>query len=154
MANPTPEQHGLRVQLMEEKVMHRFMVPKIVGAVVLLSALGGGTAWAFTASNTVGPTYAGEGVGTVSGFVVSNVHYQLTQILNPTWGSNADISGVTFTLDHPAQSAGYALYDGGTAVGGGGCSSTDGGWSWTCTAYQNGYAPINQVTWLDVTAAQ
>ena len=138
--------------------MHRFMVPKIVGAVVLLSALGGGTAWAFTASNTVGPTYAGEGVGTVSGFVVSNVHYQLTQILNPTWGSNADISGVTFTLDHQAQSVGYALYDGSKAVGGGGsspvCTTSNSGWTWTCTASSNGYAPINQVTYLDVTAAQ
>ena len=138
--------------------MHRFMVPKIVGAMVLLSALGGGTAWAFTASNTVGPTYAGEGVGTVSGFVVSNVHYQLTQIQSPQLGSDADVSGVTFTLDHPAQSVGYALYDGATAVGGGGsnpsCTTGDGGWTWTCTASADGYAPINQVTSLDVTAAQ
>ena len=138
--------------------MHRFMVPKIVGAMVLLSALGGGTAWAFTANNTVGPTYAGEGVGSVSGFVVSNVHYQLTQIQSPQLGSDADVSGVTFTLDHPAQSVGYALYDGATAVGGGGsnpsCTTGDGGWTWTCTASADGYAPINQVTYLDVTAAQ
>ncbi len=138
--------------------MHRFMVPKIVGAVVLLSALGGGTAWAFTASNTVGQTYAGEGVGAVSGYTVSNVHYQLTAIDSYSLGSNADISGVTFTLDHQAQSVGYALYDGSKAVGGGGsspvCTTSNSGWTWTCTASSNGYAPINQVTYLDVTAAQ
>ena len=138
--------------------MHRFMVPKIVGAVVLLSALGGGTAWAFTAGNTVGQTYAGEGVGAVSGYTVSNVHYQLTPIVNYSPGSNADISGVTFTLDHQAQSVGYALYDGSKAVGGGGsspvCTTSNSGWTWTCTASPDGYAPINQATYLDVTAAQ
>lgn len=139
--------------------MHRFVIPKIVGAVVLLSALGGGTAWAFTAGNTVGQTYAGEGVGNISGFVVSNVHYQLTQIQTPTIGSDADVSGVTFTLDHPAQSVGYALYDASSvAIGGGGsspsCNTSNGGWTWTCTASADGYAPVKDVAYLDVTAAQ
>jgi len=55
--------------------MHRHLIPKFVGVVVLLTALGGGAAYAFTASNTVAPTFAGEGSNAVSGFQVYNVHY-------------------------------------------------------------------------------
>jgi hypothetical protein len=55
--------------------MHRHLIPKFVGVVVLLTALGGGAAYAFTASNTVAPTFAGEGSGTVSGYAVSNISY-------------------------------------------------------------------------------
>jgi len=55
--------------------MHRYLIPKLVGAVALLTALGGGTAYAFTATNSVGPTNAGEGAGVVSGYTVYNIHY-------------------------------------------------------------------------------
>ena len=138
--------------------MHRFMVPKIVGAVVLLSALGGGTAWAFTATNTVAPTQAGEGYGAVSGYTVSNVHYTLVQGGNtPAPGNDADVSEVSFSLNGPATTAGYALYDASqTAIGGGTCQNTPNTWNWTCTASgsPDGYAPVYQIAYLDVTAAQ
>jgi hypothetical protein len=49
--------------------------------------------YAFTASNTVPDTKAGDGTGTVSGYVVSSVHYGL----NGTDPTKAD--SVTFTLD-------------------------------------------------------
>ena len=55
--------------------MHRHLVPKFVGAVVLLTAFGGGAAYAFTAGNTVNASLAGEGAGAVSGFTVSNISY-------------------------------------------------------------------------------
>ncbi|MEO7427826.1 MAG: hypothetical protein ABIY48_00435 [Acidimicrobiales bacterium] len=50
-------------------------------------------AYAFTASNTVGATQAGDGSGAITGFVLSSVKYNL----NATNPSNID--SVTFTLD-------------------------------------------------------
>jgi hypothetical protein len=66
--------------------MHRHLIPKFVGAVVLLTALGGGAAYAFTASNTVAPSFAGEGSGTVSGYTVYNISY--TGLTTPNAGAN------------------------------------------------------------------
>ncbi|NNN02261.1 MAG: hypothetical protein HKL86_10565 [Acidimicrobiaceae bacterium] len=133
--------------------MHRHLVAKVVGAAVLLTALGGGVASAFTAGNTVNQSFAGEGVGVVSGYTVYNVHYTIAQSNTPGLGNDANISGVSFNLDHAATSVGYALYDGGTAVGGGSCT-TSGGNLWTCQASvsPDGYAPVYQVTGLDITA--
>jgi hypothetical protein len=85
--------------------MHRHLIPKFVGAVVLLTALGGGAAYAFTASNIVGSSYAGQGNGVVSGYVVSNISYGVTWVAN---GINPgdpqdDITSVSFTLNNPAD---------------------------------------------------
>jgi hypothetical protein len=55
--------------------MHRHLIPKFVGAVVLLTAFGGGAAYAFTASNTVQGSNAGEGNAAVSGYNVYNIEY-------------------------------------------------------------------------------
>lgn len=133
--------------------MKRHLVAKLVGATVLLGALGGGVASAFTASNAVTASYAGEGVGSVSGYVVSNVHYTLAQSLTPVMGNDANVGGVTFTLNHAASQAGYALYDDmGSAIGGGTCVNTAGTWNWVCTANTNGFAPVKDVANLDVTA--
>ncbi len=134
--------------------MHRHLIPKVVGAAVLLAALGGGAASAFTASNNVSTSYAGEGIGVVSGYNVSNVHYTIAQSNTPVDGNDANISGVSFHLDNHATSAGYALYNNvNTAIGGGTCTSTN-GYDWTCTASSNpdGYAPVVQASYLDVTA--
>src|SRR5487761_2635202 len=117
--------------------MHRHLVAKVVGAVGLLTALGGGAASAFTASNSVPNSYAGAGVGTVSGYVVSNIHYTLTQNAN----NSGDISGVSFPLSAQATQVGYVLYGANGAIGGGGsgaggpgtCVETANSYSWTCT---------------------
>ena len=53
-------------------------------------------AYAFTAANTVPASKAGDGSGTISGYTVSNVAYQL-EALNP-----ANIDSVSFTLDAAA----------------------------------------------------
>jgi hypothetical protein len=55
--------------------------------------------YAFTATNTVPTSYAGSGSGSISGYTVSNVQYQL-DAANP-----ANIDGVTFTLDASATVA-------------------------------------------------
>ena len=61
-------------------------------AVVFTVALGAG-AYAYTNSNTVGSTQAGDGTGAITGFVVSSVKYNLNAS-NPS-----NIDSVTFTLD-------------------------------------------------------
>ncbi len=44
----------------------------------LAVALVGGTAYGFMASNTVSASYAGQGAGTISGYTVQHVRYDLT----------------------------------------------------------------------------
>ena len=58
-------------------------------AVAGVVAVGG---YAFTASNTVPNTKAGDGSGTITGYVASSVHYTLNS--DPT-----KIDAVTFTLN-------------------------------------------------------
>ena len=64
----------------------------ILGGAVLAGAIGVG-GFAFTASNTVPASKAGDGSGAVTGYVVSSVHYGL----NATDPSKAD--SITFDLD-------------------------------------------------------
>ena len=60
---------------------------------LLLAAALGATGYAFTATSTVPATNAGDGSGTISGYVVSSVKYNLNAS-NP-----ANIDSLTFTLD-------------------------------------------------------
>lgn len=123
---------------------------------MLLAALGGGAASAFTATNTAPVSYAGAGGNTISGYAVSNIHYTLDQ--SGSAPSTADVSGVSFTLNAQAATVGYVLYDGANAIGGGGgastgsCVETANSYNWTCTGGDQ--APVQDVTWLDVIAAQ
>lgn len=63
----------------------------LLGVVVTL-AIGAG-AYAYTNSNTVGTTQAGDGSGAITGYVVSSVKYNLNSS-NP-----GNIDSVTFSLD-------------------------------------------------------
>ena len=67
---------------------------RLLLAVVVAAALSAG-AYAFTATNTVPATSAGSGSGTISGYTVSSVAYQLAS--TPT-----NIDSVTFTLNTAA----------------------------------------------------
>lgn len=71
---------------------------RLLGALVVAVALATG-AYAFTATNTVPGSSAGSGSGTISGYTVSNVAYQLNAT-TPT-----DIDSVTFTLSATASQA-------------------------------------------------
>ncbi len=64
----------------------------VLGGVVVAGVMGV-SGFAFTASNTVPATKAGDGTGTVTGYVVTGVHYGL----NGTDPTKAD--SVTFNLD-------------------------------------------------------
>ena len=81
---------------------HRLLV-----ALALAVALGTAT-YAFTATNTVPNSSAGAGNGTISGYTVSAVAYQLNAT-TPT-----DIDKVTFTLSSAATVAKAKLVAAGT----------------------------------------
>jgi hypothetical protein len=71
-----------------------------IGIAVLASMAIAGGAYAFTASNTVPSTTAGAGVGTVSGFTITNLHYAL----NASTPTNID--SLTFTVSPVIPSTG------------------------------------------------
>lgn len=66
-------------------------IKNLLLVVVLLILIG--TFYAFAAANTVPASKAGDGSGTISGYTVSDIHYNLNAT-NP-----ALIDSVTFTLD-------------------------------------------------------
>jgi hypothetical protein len=72
--------------------MKQYRGRAILGSAILAGILGL-AGFAFTASNTVPATKAGDGTGAVTGYVVSSVHYGL----NATDPTKADT--VTFDLD-------------------------------------------------------
>ncbi len=72
--------------------MKKFRGRAILGSVVVAGAIGV-AGFAFTASNTVPATKAGDGSGAVTGYVASSVHY----VLNAAVPTNAD--SLTFNLD-------------------------------------------------------
>ena len=66
---------------------------RAVASAAVVAAAVGVAGFAFTASNTVPDTKAGDGSGTITGFVVSSVHYTLN-------GTDPDLAdAVSFTLD-------------------------------------------------------
>jgi len=112
----------------------------VIVAVVVAAAIGGG-AYAFTASNTVPTTTAGSGVGTVSGYTVTNLHYNL----NAT--SPANIDSLTFTISPvvPSTSTGKVVIQAALTVGG--------PTSYTCTTDTTGATVTCATTSPQLTAA-
>jgi hypothetical protein len=96
---------------------------KIVFIAIIALSLSGFT-YAFAAANTVPDTYAGDGQGTISGYVVSAIHYTL-DATDPS-----KINTVDFTLDHAATLVKVKLVAAGTTYYG--CTIT-GGTSVSCT---------------------
>jgi hypothetical protein len=97
---------------------------RISTVLVLSAAIVAGT-YAFTAANTVPQSYAGDGSGTVSGYTVSSIHYNLNAT-NP-----ANIDSVQFSVD-VAPVAGSTMR---VQLAGGGSwySCTNAGTAVTCT---------------------
>ena len=102
-----------------------------------------GAAYAYADSNTMGAPAGGEGSGAVSGFVASDVHYDLVS------GNPSVVEGVSFSLDVQPP-AGSTLE-----------VSLDGGGTWSpCTASaadvdcSTPATPLSGVGELKVVAAQ
>ena len=74
---------------------------KVAAAVGVVAALAiGAGAYAFTASNTVPATTAGAGSGVVTGYTVTNLHYNLDA------ATPANIDSLTFTIAPAVPSGG------------------------------------------------
>jgi hypothetical protein len=97
---------------------------RIAGAIVL-GLLVATAVNALVASNTVPTTAAGSGAGTISGYAVTNVAYNL----NATTPANID--SVSFTLDAPATTVRIKLESSGTYYPAANCTAS--GNDWTCT---------------------
>lgn len=80
-------------------------------------------AYAFTAANTVETSNAGDGSGTIDGFDVTNISWDIDD-LDPT-----QYEGVTFDIS-PAAAEVFARVDGGPWAT---CADLGGGTSWDCT---------------------
>jgi hypothetical protein len=80
---------------------------RVLGAIVVAVALATG-AYAFTASNTVPNSNAGSGSGTISGYTVSAVAYQLNS------GTPSNIDTMTFTLNAAATTVKAKVVSGST----------------------------------------
>jgi hypothetical protein len=110
---------------------------------LLIIGIIAGAAYAFTASNTVPATYAGDGNQAISGYTVSAVTYGLNGV-TPT-----NIDTVGFTLDQSATTVKAKLVGGGSWYS---CSNTSGNvWSCATTSPQATVTPANN---LDVLAVQ
>ena len=73
-------------------------------AALVVAAVAGVGAYAFTASNTVPAEHAGAGTATVSGYTASNISYEFSP-------DTTKIDGVSFDLDNPASDVAVALVD-------------------------------------------
>jgi hypothetical protein len=85
--------------------MRQHLHPRLL-IVTLIALLLAALAYAFTASNTVPSSRSGSGSGTISGYTVSNVDYQLDAT------SPSNIDSVTFTLDAAATTVKAKLVSG------------------------------------------
>jgi len=112
----------------------------IVFAVIAIVVIAGG-AYAFTASNTVPATTAGAGAGVVSGYTITNLHYNL----NATTPGNVD--GLTFTISPAVPSTGTGKVIVSAAL------STGGPTTYTCTTDTAGTTATCATTSPQLTAA-
>ncbi len=114
-------------------------VAVVVGVLAAL-AIGGG-AYAFTASNTVPATTVGAGSGAVSGFTVTNLHYNLNT------ATPANVDSLTFTISPvvPSTSSGKVVIAA--------ALSTGGPTNYTCTSDTAGSTVTCATTSPQLTAA-
>jgi hypothetical protein len=124
-----------------------------------------GGAYAFTASNTVAATTAGNGSGTVSGYTVSGVTYTLSNSADGGTAASPVITAVSFALSAEAVAANVSAvisgssstsedYNPCTNSGGTTTSGETSGGTWTCDLSGTAGEPVADATTLTVTAAQ
>lgn len=124
---------------------------KLLVAVIAVAAIGGG-AYAFTAANTVPNTTAGAGSGTVSGYTITSLHYNL----NSTSPNNID--SLTFTISPVVPSAGTGKVIVQAALSSGGpntytCTTDAAGATVTCMT-TSPQLTADKLTTVTVVAAQ
>jgi len=120
-------------------MLHKKRWAVVFGAIAVVVIAGG--AYAFTASNTVPATTAGAGAGVVSGYTVTNLHYNL----NATTPVNVD--SLTFTIAPAVPSTGTGKVIVSAAL------STGGPSTYTCTTDTSGTTVTCATTSPQLTAA-
>jgi hypothetical protein len=113
---------------------------RVVVAVVAAMVIAGG-AYAFTAANTVPNSTVGAGAGTVSGYTISLLHYNL----NATTPGNIDSLTFTITPVVPSASAGKVIIQA--------ALSTGGPTNYTCSTDSTGALVTCSTTTPQLTAA-
>jgi len=124
---------------------------RVIVTVVAVMAIAGG-AYAFTASNTVPNTTVGAGSGTVSGYTVTNIHYNL----DATTPVNVD--SLTFTVSPVIPNTGTGKVTVQAALSTGGpntytCTTDTTGATVTCTT-TSPQLTADKLTGVTVVAAQ
>lgn len=113
--------------------------------IVLLVLIFATAAFAFANSNTIPVTpRAGDGVGTISGYNVTNVAYTLNNS-NPS-----NIDKVTFTLNAAASTVKISLVNGGSIYS---CTNT-GSTNWSCDTIVPTQATVSAANELRVIATE
>ena len=107
-----------------------------------VAAVAAPAAYAFTAANTVPASNAGSGLGTISGYTVSNVAYSLNAA-NPQ-----NVDQVAFTIAPTSGTVKVQLVSGGSWYS---CANAGGSVTCATTSPQATAATVNQLT---VVAAQ
>lgn len=102
--------------MLKKLPLARFLVALVASGVIA------GGAYAFTAANTVPNTTVGAGSGTVSGYTVTNIHYNLDST------TPVNIDSLTFTVSPVIPSTGTGKVEVQAAL------STGGPNSYSCTA--------------------
>lgn len=127
------------------RTIKRIAVP--VGAALILGSSG----FAFMASNSVPTSYAGNGSGTIAGYNVSDVHYELVpDAFAPVVPGQESIQRVHFTLDHSATTVRAYVNDRMFAD----CAETAPD-RWRCTPQHAGFGVLTaDANTLHVVAAQ
>ena len=116
-----------------------FSFKTFVVIAILVGASISSITYAFASSNTANPNPAGNGNGDISGYVISNVHYNLGN-------DPARIASVNLTLSAPATRVTIRLSD--TQSSWYGCVNVNAN-DWTCDAEN---ASLKSATQLRVTA--
>ena len=98
---------------------------RFLGLALVIGLLAAGT-YAFTNSNTVGESFAGQGEGAITGFVLSNIDYN-ESLTNPH-----KVQSVEFDLDQAADVVKISLTDSADSVAG----ATTQTW-YSCTGVAN-----------------
>ena len=97
--------------------MKSILRPRSFGMLILALILAA-SVYGFAAANDVPDTYAGDGTGGISGYIITNVVYDLG-------ADPSTIDGVDFTLDNPASQVHITLNGGSwTSCGASGVGNT------------------------------
>lgn len=121
--------------------MSKIFRPRSFGMIILVLILAAAV-YGFAAGITVPDTYAGEGTGTIGGYIASSINFTL----NPA--SPSTITQVDFYLDAAADTAYVSFNNGSTWPGTCATTANGPGTDVSCTGLSEGVVGANSLTIL------